>query len=350
MTLLRRFAASATALRADQFIWARIKLTAAYLAMITAIVVILSSSVYSFHVLNVERLEHRLIDQIERQLFLVPVEQSYLHYLLDLRRAIILGDVSTIVIAGALSWILAGATLRPIRATLESQSRFFANAAHDLRTPLAVMRTEAEVALRKGSMGNAEAHRLIESSLEEVKRMSTMVEQMMILSRGQVTLRKGLTGSTGIEMDDVPLAQLVHSVASKMAIRAEERGVTLQMGELAAPKVRGNYDALERALYNVVENALSYTPAGGSVTIDLVQSGAHATLSVRDTGIGIAAEDLAHVTEPFFRADAARDSNTGGSGLGLTIVKDIIATQGGALSIDSTPGAGTSVHMRFIAL
>jgi len=345
MTLLKRFVGLVTGLRADPFRWARIKLTFSYLAIITAIVVILSSSVYSFHVISVRQTEHHLIDRLEHQLPLIPFETSYLDYLEDLRRAIIISDIVTIAIAGALSYLLAGTTLKPIRETLETQSRFFANAAHDLRTPLAVMRTEAEVALRRQSINSSDAREIIGSSLEEVKRMSTMVEQMMFLSRGYAA-----AGSPGLEVTEVEIGQLVQSVAAKMSLRAEERGVTLCVGELQPVRVRGNYDALERAAYNVVENALSYTPSGGTVSIDLHHGGSHATLSVRDTGIGISNEDLAHVTEPFYRADEARSTNTGGSGLGLTIVKEIVSSYGGTLSIESESGKGTVVQMRFSAL
>lgn len=363
MTPLRRFAEWATGLRTDPFRWARLKLTFSYLAIITIIVVILSSSVYSFHVINVTRIEHHFTERLEvitprggiggpgpliPEISIRPslprsFERTFFDYLLDLRRSIIIGDILTIIIAGALSFLLAGRTLRPIKEMLDRQARFFANATHDLRTPLAVMTTEDEVALRRSAIADNVARDVLGSNLEELRRMSKMVEQMRILSRTQ----PGGHGGKSPNREDLKLGEIARAAVAKMYRRAEELGVSIAADPLDEGAIRGNRDSFERALFNVLENALSYTPRGGEVKISVRREGAHIELAVRDTGIGIAAKDLSHITEPFYRADEARSTNTGGSGLGLTIVADIIASHGGNLQIDSTPGKGTTVSMRF---
>ncbi|HUX20892.1 MAG TPA: HAMP domain-containing sensor histidine kinase [Spirochaetia bacterium] len=358
---MRRFAELVTALRTDPFRWARLKLTFSYLAIITIIVIILSSSVYSFHVLEVSRNVHHLTERLEirtpsgsfegalvPQITVVPelprsFERSLTDYMEDLRRSIIIGDIITIIIAGALSFLLAGRTLRPIKEMLDRQSRFFANATHDLRTPLAVMTTEDEVALRRKLIDDRSARDLLNSNLEELRRMSVMVEQMRILSRSQGSGH----GGKPAPKEDLPLDEITKGAVTKMTKRAQEFGVQISAEPLEAGAIRGNRESFERALFNVIENALAYTPAGGSVTLSVKKNGGHIELAVHDTGIGIAEKDLPHVTEPFYRADEARSTNTGGSGLGLTIVADIVSAHGGTLHFDSIPGKGTTVLMRF---
>ena len=360
MTPLRRFAELVTGLRTDPFRWARLKLTFSYLAIITIIVVILSSSVYSFHVMEVRRSVHHFTERLELrpppgafegaivpQITVVPelprsFERSLMDYAEDLRRSIIIGDIITIIVAGALSFLLAGRTLRPIKEMLDRQSRFFANATHDLRTPLAVMTTEDEVALRRKAIDDTSAREILKSNLEELRRMSTMVEQMRILSRAQA----GGHGRPATK-DELNLGSIARNAVSKMTRRAEELGISISADQIEEAVIRGNRESFERALFNVIENAIAYTSSGGTVTVAVKRNGTHVELSVHDTGIGIPAKDLPHITEPFYRADEARSANTGGSGLGLTIVADIVAMHGGTLNIESEPNLGTTVSMRF---
>lgn len=358
MIRLRQFGEWVTALRTDPFRWARLRLTLYYLAIITIIVIILSSSVYSFHALEVHSTVVQLSERFEvrpnprlggpPQITVIPsltrtVVTSLYDYLDDLRKAIIIGDVITIVIAGLLSFLLAGRTLRPIKEMLDRQSRFFANATHDLRTPLAVMTTEDEVALRRAAIDENAAREILTSNLEELRRMSKMVEQMRFLSRAQSG--KSVARQPSRELLD--LREIVQTAVGKMTRRAEELGVRLEAEELEEGAIRANRDSFERALYNVIENALSYTPEHGTVTLAVRRSGSHIEVTVHDSGIGISEKDLPHVTEPFYRADEARGSSTGGSGLGLTIVADIVASHGGTLNLESKVGEGTTVIMRF---
>lgn len=345
MSTLKRSAASATGSRTDPFRAARRKLTLLYLAIIAAIVAVLSTALYELHAHDVRDIERRrMAPEAEGQRPSDDPRSGLGEYLELLGRSIVAADIITIVLGGGLGYLLAARTLRPVKAAVETEQRFFANAAHDLRTPLAVMRAEAEVALRTGSRDPAEARRVIESSLEEIQRMSSMVESMLALASGGAARPNG--AGSFLPLD---LSELARGVTAKMARRAEERGIRLVTEASAPVRISGDAFALERAVYNVLENALAYTPAGGSVTVRVRRGGAHAVLEVLDTGIGIDPGDLPHVTEPFFRGDRARGAHSGGAGLGLTIVKTTMDGHRGTLHAMSRPGAGTTITLRFPA-
>ncbi len=244
-----------------------------------------------------------------------------------------------------LSYLLAARTLQPIKEAVESEQRFFADAAHDLRTPLAVMRSEAEVALRSGSLDAEEARVVIASSLEEISRMSAMVEQMLELAKSGASAQRAASAAQVVD-----LSELAGSTGVRMALRASDRGIRLETEATGPVLIRGNAPALERAVYNVLENALAYTPRGGCVTVAARREGGEALLSVTDTGMGIPPEDLPHITEPFFRGDKARGAHSGGAGLGLTIVKTTMDEHGGSFHAESRPGSGTTIVLRFPAL
>ena len=344
MSTSKPSAGRGTVSRADPFASARLKLTLLYLAIITAIVVVLSSSLYEFHANDVTTIEHR------RTIARLPEDgpgderPGFEEYVERLGRTIIFADIITIAIGGALSYLLAAQTLRPIKVSVEGQQRFFANAAHDLRTPLAVMRTEAEVALRSRDLGVDAARTVITSSLEEIQRMSAMVEQMLSLAQSG-----GARQVDRAAFRQLDLAELAREVTAKMARRAEDRGVMIRVEASEPARILGDALSLERCLYNIVENAIRYTPAGGRVSVLVTRHGGHVLVKVTDTGIGIPPEDLPHVMEPFYRGDHARSVHEGGAGLGLTMARAAMEEHRGSLSVESRPGDGTTISLQFPA-
>lgn len=347
----KRFGAWVIASKADPFSHARLRLTALYIAIITAVVILLSSSFYAVHDRRVRDLGLKDSESAESPESFRSGAQFVSEYQEILQRSIVLADVVTIFVAGALSYFLAGRTLRPIRELLSSQRQFYANAAHDLRTPLAVMKTEAEVALRDPKV-SGESRGILESSLEEIDRMSIMVEEMLLLS---VRAHADADGSRGEAKDpraaphweQADLSDLAAGAVERMRPRAEAKGLALTSPTAEPAILRLDSRAVERALANVIENAIKYTPQGGTVTVALRASRSHVDLLVADTGIGIPAADLPRISEPFYRADAARDADKGGAGLGLAIVKKTMVEHGGSLEITSSEGKGTSVRLRF---
>jgi signal transduction histidine kinase len=343
-----------------------------YWAIIAAIVAVLSAALYEFHSRDVDDLERRgpgpaviivrpppdtedgageETDGLGRSAPKgltdagISRKPELAEYFERLGTNILLADLITLVVGGALSALLAGRTLRPIRAAVESEKRFYANVAHDLRTPLAVIRSEAEVALRSSSLTEPETRRLVQSSLEEIEHMSVMVEQMLDLARGPGGSGRG---KNDVVFAPVDLAALARSIVEKNIPRATDRGVRLTHRVFPAT-IRGDEHSLQRAIDNLVENALAYTPSGGSVDVVVEKAHGHVFLRVDDTGIGIADADLPHVTEPFFRGDRARGTHPGGAGLGLTIVKETVDAHGGTLRVTRGQAAGTTITLRFPA-
>jgi heavy metal sensor kinase len=232
-------------------------------------------------------------------------------------------------------------TLNGMLARLEgafAQSRrFAADAAHELRTPLTVLRGGIEVALRMGRSPD-EYRRVLASSLEEVERLIGLAEDLLLLSRS-------LAGPEG-NREEVDLEPLVLEVFELAVRLGRPAGVNVRVDTTVPARVSGNAAALRRALLNLAENAVKYTPSGGKVELALGVAPGHAEITVSDTGIGIDPGDLDRIFEPFLRLDAARARDTGGAGLGLAIARSIVIAHGGTLTAESRPGAGSRFTIR----
>jgi heavy metal sensor kinase len=217
--------------------------------------------------------------------------------------------------------------------------RFTADAAHELRTPLAVLRNEAEVALR--SPREPEHYRaILEDQLEELERLSRMAERLLFLSREDA-------GLVPIARQSVDLCEVMQDVAEHMRVVAEEKGVALRSKGVGPCSIQGDEDQLRRLLFNLVDNAIKFTPRSGTVTIETSCDLTAVRIAVSDTGIGIHAEHLPHVFQRFYRVDQASGPDTGGTGLGLAIARSIAEAHGGSIAIESTIGAGTRLILTF---
>jgi len=217
---------------------------------------------------------------------------------------------------------------------------FVANASHELRTPLTVVKLRAE-ALREGAMEDtAVSERFLLEIESEVDRLVRMVNDLLDLSRMEAGLETG-------KRVPINLAAIAHEVHETFSIRAARAGVELDLDiEPGLPKVMGNEDQIRRVFYNLVENAIKYTPDNGIVEVLLRLGPKKSTvrLLVRDSGPGISPEHLPHVFERFYRADASqsRPGSTRGSGLGLAIAKSIVESHGGEIGVSSQTGNGTT--------
>jgi heavy metal sensor kinase len=229
------------------------------------------------------------------------------------------------------------AMLARLEAAFGEMQRFTADAAHELRTPLTALRGGIEIALR-AERSPDEYRRVLASSIEEVDHLIRLAEDLLLLSRSTV----GLTAAR----QPVDLEALCLE-AFELGVRlAKGKGVTVSMGATAPAVVQGDSGALRRALLNLVDNAVKYTPAGGSVVISLGRTQECAALVVEDTGIGIDPADTKRIFEPFVRLDAGRNRDTGGSGLGLAIARSIVVAHGGTLEVESRPGGGSRFTVR----
>ncbi len=234
-----------------------------------------------------------------------------------------------------------GETLNGMLARLENafggMRRFSADAAHELRTPLTALKGTLEVALRSERSG-PEYRAALASALEEVERLVRLAEDLLLLSRS--------TAGPESPHARVELEPLVLDVAEVGARLAKDRSVAVRVGSVAPLAVLGDAGALRRALLNLVENGIKYTPAGGRVEITVEAAGAEAVMAVEDTGPGIDPADVARIFEPFVRLDAARDRESGGSGLGLAIAHSIVVAHRGAIHVERPEAGGSRFTIR----
>ena len=230
-----------------------------------------------------------------------------------------------------------------LRDSVQASRRFLADASHELRTPLTVIKGELQEIVR-GSECPPELRERIGSTLEEVARLERLVAGLLVLSRLDA-------GDAQREWVDVDLGELAASTVEQMRLVAEDRGVQLDASPLRPLSVRGDRSRLKQVIVNLLDNAIKFTPRGGSVSLSTAERPGVALLEVRDTGIGIPPEALPHVFERFFRADEARtregDTADGGAGLGLSIVRSICAAHGAEIEVESTPGSGSCFRVKF---
>jgi heavy metal sensor kinase len=222
---------------------------------------------------------------------------------------------------------------------LSRQRDFVANAAHELRSPLAAMRTSVEVALER-DRPMAEYQELLADVVEQVDALAGLINQLLMLAEADAERLRPGAGTVSLAELAVRAADMFHGVA-------DQRGVKLAVVRADPASVRGEPAHLRQVIHNLVDNAIKFTPAGGRVEIE-VQAPAESpsvNLVVRDTGIGITAADLPHVCDRFFRADRSRsrEGAAAGTGLGLSICQTIVAAYGGRLNVGSTSGKGTTV-------
>jgi heavy metal sensor kinase len=212
--------------------------------------------------------------------------------------------------------------------------RFTADAAHELRTPLTAIRTEAEVSLVK-PLSVAEHQQLLGSILEECERLARLTEQLLMLAREDAGVGRTVR-------EPLDLAALVHSVVETMRPLAEARGLQLRNDCPGPLYIQGDEVRLRQVFYNLLDNAIKCTPAGGTIEARLGRRDQAVVAVLRDTGIGIPPEHLPHVFVRFYRVDRARSRADGGTGLGLSIVQSIVTAHGGQIDLASAPGLGTT--------
>ncbi|MGC1781042.1 MAG: heavy metal sensor histidine kinase [Acidobacteriaceae bacterium] len=226
-----------------------------------------------------------------------------------------------------------------LQAGFERITRFTADASHELRTPIALLRTRTEILLRRPR--SAEEYRTaLEANLDELERTSALLEELMLLARADA-------GAETLSFSDVDLTELVRSTASLTQPLADAKELTWSVALPPAPvHTHGDASALRRLLVVLIDNAVKYTPRHGSVRIALEASGDAATLAVSDTGIGIAEDALPNIFDRFYRADQARERAVGSAGLGLSIGQWIAERHGAAISAQSVLAEGSTFTLK----
>ena len=233
------------------------------------------------------------------------------------------------------------ALLTRLEESFKEQQRFVADASHELRTPIAVLRGETEIALSK----TRNIHEYKESLLlinEEAERLSRIVEDLFVLARQPIDAPPALA------KQPLSLNETINDCARAARVLATRKGVRL-VAENGAPPIvlNGDEELLKRMMLNLLDNAVKYTPEGGEISVELMRQNGSARIVVRDTGIGIPQGDQLHVFDRFYRVDKARSRAHGGAGLGLSIVRWIVEAHDGKIAVDSEPGVGSKFTIDF---
>ena len=264
---------------------------------------------------------------------------------------VLLGAIVGLVLAGAalayaavrvvdeLKRLYAGQqeTTEKLAEVSRQKTDFLADVSHELRTPLTVLRGNAQVGLALGAEG--EQKQLLEEVVEESKRMSRMVEELLFLARSD-------SSSPSLEPETVSVPPLMSDLAGRATVLARERGATLATDIRAEGVLHADPNRLEQAVLILVDNAIKYGPPGGTLTLrsDVTSQG-ELRITVEDEGPGISKEDLPRVFERFYRVDKARSRRMGGAGLGLPIAKTIVEAHGGHIAAESRTGHGARMSI-----
>ncbi len=316
-----------------------------------------------------------MADDLSREALLAMERNAYLRALDNLRKATIIGLMVLVLVAFAIGWVLAHITLRPVnrmaavardisgsdlsrrislhgpndefkgladtfdsmldrlQAAFEDQRRFVQDASHELRNPLAVARTNLELALSDPDAGAAELRASAEVAHRSTERMAVLVDDLLNQAR---------TGVPEVQLRRVDLAAVAGTVAEEYRSMARAASVSIVLDSPEPVVILGDPTAITRAVANLVSNAIRYAPSGTVVSLSVGREGHEAVVSVVDQGPGLLPEEQSKVFTRFWRAD----QSSPGVGLGLSIVQQIARRHGGVAEVTSAPGCGATFSLR----
>jgi signal transduction histidine kinase len=251
-----------------------------------------------------------------------------------LEKTLLILNGAMIIIVPIIAWLMTRRTLAPVQRIHERQKQFVSDVAHELRTPLSIMSGELEVAL--GKERTVEDYRqVLNSSKQETDRLIELSENLLFLARTDQRRQ-------AIEFEKVDVTDLIGSIIASVQAESTEKeiGIHFEPGE-EPTFVWGQPTMLRRLFFNLVDNAIRYTPSRGEIWIFLATGKRYTQVDIRDTGVGIPAEDQEKIFNRFYRVDASR-SQTKGYGLGLAICKSIVELHHGSITVRSALGKGST--------
>ncbi len=326
------------------FTSATLKLTAWYLVLLMVVSLLFSVVLYTLSNDQLRRGLRAPDDDgpgygrlVDNEFYKAVMQQRLKEGREQVMSGLVVFNIVVLGTGGMASYLLARRTLRPIHDVLEAQTRFSSDAAHELRTPLAVMQTEIEVALRDKKASKQSHTEVLASNLDEVHRLRTLTDRLLLLA-GNEELPLSVVSVEGVVMDAatraIPLAQ-----AKDISVENNVRDA----------KVVANDEALGDVLTVLIDNAVKYSPKKSTVRLESKVTEKYVTLSVHDEGVGIDPSEHSKVFERFYRVDSSRSKLVvEGHGLGLSLAKRLIELQKGSISVasDGKQGSAFSIKLR----
>ncbi|MFZ7120568.1 MAG: sensor histidine kinase [Eubacteriaceae bacterium] len=252
---------------------------------------------------------------------------------------VLIGSVSSFILI-IISAYLAKKSLEPVRISYERQKEFIGDASHELRTPLTVMRTNLDLLSMKEDETIKENKKWFNNIASETETMAKLVNNLLTLA--QVDNKQV---STTFNLIDI--SEIAKKVCDKLAVIAVEKEIVLKSDILNDVKINGNEDKIEQLLVILIDNAIKYTQKGGDVRVTLTATSEKVIINIKDSGIGISEEDKNKIFDRFYRVDKVRSREQGGSGLGLSIARWIIADHQATIDINSQLGEGSEFILEF---
>lgn len=335
---------------------ARIKLTAWYLTIIMILSIMFSVAIYHVLTQEIERFERSARFRIERRLQEDPgisdnlrprrtptplpislelIEETKQRILFML----LLVNIGVCLSAGAFGFILAGRTLAPIQTMVEEQYRFVSDASHELRTPLTSLKSAFEVYLRQKDFQSSDARTLVRESLQEVDKLQSLSESLLELAQYQHS-------KNTFPVSELSITVVIDDAIHNVSALAKKKHIIFTK-HIQEARMLGNKEKLTGLFVILLDNAIKYSHHASSISVSSQRVDGSLAVSVRDTGIGIRDQDLPHIFERFYRADAARSTaKTDGYGLGLAIAKKIVTLHHGTIDVQSSIAKGTTLTVR----